>query len=54
MTILERIRQACLKYNGQQKIQTITTCDFLVLALTHYRILQNTTRITEIIDMMMY
>ena len=34
MTILERIRQACLKYNDQQKIQTIITCDFFVLC-TH-------------------
>ena len=31
MIILERKRQACLKYNDQQKIQAIITCDFFVL-----------------------
>ena len=31
MIILERKRQACLKYNGEQKMQNIITCDFFVL-----------------------
>ena len=34
MIIFERERQACLKYNGQQKVQNIITCDFFVLC-TH-------------------